>query len=205
MARYGIDYLRAADINAIHFIDVACFPTPWSADTYLQELRAPQDSRYVVARFSLAEKASTTVHSPKSGNFLQALLQQRANTPTVKNGAIVGHAGIMRTPTGGHITTLAVHPQHRGQGVGELLLLALIEQAYDLDVRRLALEVRSTNLPAQRLYTKYGFVQTHIEAGYYRDNGEDALSLSIADITALSFREHTKQLSDALYRRFTQK
>ena len=37
----------------------------------------------------------------------------------------------------------------------------------------LSLEVRSSNLPALRLYEKYGFVFSHVRKSYYRD-GSDA-------------------------------
>ena len=205
MARYAIDYLREADLDAVHAIDMTCFSLPWSMDTYRQELRAPQLCRYVVARFLMAEVATSPTPNVSLRQHLKGLFgqPQRASGPIA--GTIVGHAGVMRTPTHGHITTLAVLPAHRRQGVGELLLLALIEQAYDLGVRRLELEVRASNTHAQSLYTKYGFVATHIEEHYYPNNDEAAVIMAIADITTIAFREQTKALSDALYRRFAHK
>jgi ribosomal-protein-alanine N-acetyltransferase len=205
MARYAIDYLREADLDAIHAIDMTCFSLPWSIETYREELRAPQLCRYVVARFLVPEVAvrptpQTSVRLRLMGMFGQ---QHRTAGPIV--GTIVGHAGIMRTPSHGHITTLAVSPAHRRQGVGELLLLALIDQAYDLGLRRLALEVRASNTHAQSLYVKYGFVATHIEERYYHNNDEAAVIMAIADITTIAFREQTKAHSDALYRRLTHK
>ena len=136
---------------------------------------------------------------------LLGMFGQPDRTTAPAAGTIIGYAGIMRTSTDGHITTLAVVPEHRRQGVGELLLLALIEQAYDLGVRRLALEVRATNTPAQTLYTKYGFVATHTVAEYYRDNCEAAVVMVIADISTIAFREQTKAHSDALYQRLVHK
>jgi ribosomal-protein-alanine N-acetyltransferase len=205
MARYAIDYLREADLDAIHAIDASCFSLPWSLDTYRQELRAPQRSRYVVARILVTEVQSSPTPHPTLRQHLKGLFgkPQRASEP--KAGIIVGHAGIMHTPTYGHITTLAVSPAHRRQGIGELLLLALIEQAYDLGVRRLELEVRTSNIQAQSLYTKYGFIATRIEEHYYPNNDEAAVIMEIADITTIAFREQTKALSDALYRRFVHK
>jgi ribosomal-protein-alanine N-acetyltransferase len=205
MARYAIDYLREADLDAVHAIDMTCFALPWSLDTYRQELRAPQRSRFVVARILVTEVENSPTPHASLRQYLKGLFgqPQRASGPIA--GTIVGHAGIMRTPTHGHITTLAVSPAHRRQGVGELLLLALIEQAYDLGVRRLELEVRASNTQAQSLYTKYGFVATHIEEHYYPNNDEAAVIMAIADITTIAFREQTKALSDALYRRFVHK
>ena len=205
MARYAIDYLREADLDAVHAIDMSCFSLPWSMDTYRQELRAPQLCRYVVARFLMAEVATSPTPHASLHQYLKGLFGQPQHASGPIAGIIVGHAGIMRTPTHGHITTLAVSPDHRRQGVGELLLLALIEQAYDLGVRRLALEVRVSNTLAQSLYAKYGFVTTHIEEHYYHNNDESAVIMAIADITTIAFREQTKAHSDALYRRFAHK
>jgi ribosomal-protein-alanine N-acetyltransferase len=205
MARYAIDYLHEADLDGVHAIDTSCFSLPWSIDTYRQELRAPQLCRYVVARILVAEVGSRPAPYASLRMRLMAMFgqPQRASAPIT--GTIVGHAGIRRTPTHGHITTLAVSPAHRRQGVGELLLLALIEQAYDLGVRRLELEVRASNTHAQCLYTKYGFVATNIEEHYYPNNDEAAVIMAIADITTIAFREQTKALSDALYLRFAHK
>jgi ribosomal-protein-alanine N-acetyltransferase len=205
MVRYAIDHLREADLDDVHAIDTSSFSMPWSIDTYRQELRAPQRSRYVVARFLVADTPHVPppLHSVRTRLF--GMLGQSDGAPAPLSGTIVGHAGIMRTPTDGHITTLAVLPDHRRQGVGELLLLALIEHAYDLGVRSLTLEVRTSNMAAQQLYAKYGFFIMHTVAGYYRDNHEDAVVMVIADITSLSFREQTKERSDALYQRLIHK
>jgi ribosomal-protein-alanine N-acetyltransferase len=46
-----------------------------------------------------------------------------------------------------------------------------IEQAY--------LEVRRSNTAALVLYTGFGFIQTGTRKGYYPDNKEDALILSL--------------------------
>jgi ribosomal-protein-alanine N-acetyltransferase len=48
---------------------------------------------------------------------------------------------------------------------------------------RVLLEVRRSNLAAQKLYESIGFVTTTIRKGYYSDNGEDALAMSL-ELTA---------------------
>jgi ribosomal-protein-alanine N-acetyltransferase len=41
------------------------------------------------------------------------------------------------------------------------------------------LEVRRSNVSAQRLYETTGFATTGIRKGYYSDNGEDALAMTL--------------------------
>jgi ribosomal-protein-alanine N-acetyltransferase len=63
----------------------------------------------------------------------------------------------------------------RGQGVGELLLLALIHRSIEVGARWMTLEVRASNAVAQNLYRKYTFKEMGVRRRYYSDNGEDAL------------------------------
>ena len=73
-----------------------------------------------------------------------------------------------------HVTTIGVAPEFRGQGLGELLLIDLHEEALRRGAEWLTLEVRVSNDTAQSLYQKYGFTRQGIRRRYYSDNGEDA-------------------------------
>lgn len=92
-----------------------------------------------------------------------------------KSGIVIGYAGMWVILDEGHITNIAVHPEYRGIGVGSLLLEALIEICKIEFIKSMTLEVRKSNIRAQSLYKKYGFLQNGIRKGYYRDNKEDAL------------------------------
>ena len=72
------------------------------------------------------------------------------------------------------IHNVAVHPKHRRQGVARAMLNDIIESAANRGFRRLTLEVRRSNDPAQTLYRSLGFVVCGLRKGYYSDNGEDA-------------------------------
>ncbi len=91
------------------------------------------------------------------------------------NGKIIGYAGMWKIFDEGHITNIAVHPEFRGAGVGSLLLEALLSAADDEGILSITLEVRKSNIIAQSLYGKYGFVTEGIRKGYYSDTGEDAV------------------------------
>jgi len=74
-----------------------------------------------------------------------------------------------------HITNIAVHPDFRGQGLGEAICLALMAEAVELGIARMTLEVRAMNMVAQGLYRKLGFYSAGVRPGYYTDTKEDAL------------------------------
>jgi ribosomal-protein-alanine N-acetyltransferase len=90
-------------------------------------------------------------------------------------GRVVGYAGMWSVCGEGHITNIAVHPEYRKNGIGSLLIEGLIDIAKTEGISRMTLEVRRSNLAAQRLYRKYGFEECGLRKSYYADNGEDAI------------------------------
>ncbi|MCI1945439.1 ribosomal protein S18-alanine N-acetyltransferase [Clostridium luticellarii] len=92
-----------------------------------------------------------------------------------KFNIVIGYAGIWCILDEGHITNIAIHPEYRGIGAGSLLLETLIEICKIEFITSMTLEVRKSNLIAQNLYKKYGFVQEGIRKAYYADNKEDAI------------------------------
>ena len=100
-----------------------------------------------------------------------------------------------------HITTIAVDPDFQGNGIGELLVVALIDRAKQIGARWLTLEVRVTNDVAQRLYEKYTFKEMGIRRRYYSDNGEDALVMWTDPIDSDTFQSTLLRNREALTRR----
>lgn len=91
------------------------------------------------------------------------------------DGEIVGHFGMWIVLDECHITNIAVLIRHRGQGLGEALLVKAMELCKEMDVRLMTLEVRVSNDVAQGLYRKFGFQDGGIRKKYYTDDQEDAL------------------------------
>ena len=91
------------------------------------------------------------------------------------DGELVGYGGVWIIVDEAHITNIAVHPGYRGQKLGEKLLMKLMETILVKGARKATLEVRVSNIIAQNLYRKFGFVPGGIRKGYYSDNHEDAL------------------------------
>jgi len=94
------------------------------------------------------------------------------------NGLVVGFVGIWIIVGEGNITNIAVHPDYRGNGIGDKLLSSLINLCYDLNCSLINLEVRESNYKAQNLYKKFGFNIDGIRKGYYEDNKENAILMS---------------------------
>jgi ribosomal-protein-alanine N-acetyltransferase len=74
-----------------------------------------------------------------------------------------------------HVTIMAVHPDFQGQGLGQLILLGLLRDAWLRGLERATLEVRESNTAAIALYEKFGFTTAGRRKKYYQATGEDAL------------------------------
>ena len=91
---------------------------------------------------------------------------------------IAGYAGVRCDPVaGGHgdIQTIAVIPEHRGNGLGRMMLVALLDHAQQRGVRSVFLEVRADNDAAIALYDSEGFQTIDRRVGSYQPDGVDAL------------------------------
>ena len=78
-----------------------------------------------------------------------------------------------------HINNLAVRPELRRRGLGSEMLKAVIAEAQQLGASTLSLEVRRSNVAAQRLYLRAGFREEAVRKSYYTQPVEDALVLSL--------------------------
>ena len=95
----------------------------------------------------------------------------------------IGYAGFWNISGEGDITNVAVLPQYRREGIGSMLISALIKEAISLNLVLLTLEVRKSNIAAQKLYEKYGFEKIGERKRYYSDNGEDAYIMTKSFLT----------------------
>lgn len=149
-APYSLRPMVVADIPAVLEIDRLSFPTPATAQLFLNELTDNNLAHY------------------------QVLLRAGED-----GGTLVGYAGFWLIAGEIHISTIAVHPDERGRGRGEWLLLNLLLLACEQDPLLVTLEVRRGNLTAQALYRKYRFAEVGVRRRYYRDTGEDALLMTV--------------------------
>jgi [ribosomal protein S18]-alanine N-acetyltransferase len=83
-----------------------------------------------------------------------------------------------------HINTIAVDARMRRRGLATALMKHLLAEAAAAGAHRTFLEVRRSNLPAQRLYERLGFTVAAVRRNYYSQPEEDALVLSRAMLKA---------------------
>jgi ribosomal-protein-alanine N-acetyltransferase len=142
--------MTKTDLKAVLEIDHLSFPIPWSENTYKFELRENRASHLYVAEID------------EGGHY-----------------RVVGYVGFWFIVDEAHISTLAVHPDFRGQGIGELLLNTVLDNSSRMGARIVTLEVRTSNSRAINLYRKHDFKVVGSRPRYYRDNNEDALLMTL--------------------------
>lgn len=90
-------------------------------------------------------------------------------------GEFAGYADIWTVLDEADLNSIAVRVDFRRKGIGDAIMLAMTEILSANGVATINLEVRVSNMPAIKLYKKYGFNECGVRPGYYLDNGEDAL------------------------------
>ena len=95
----------------------------------------------------------------------------------IVGGAVAGYVGSQTVIDESDMMNVAVHPEHRRQGIAEMLINDLVDALKEKGIHSLMLEVRASNEPAIALYEKLGFEQVGRRKNYYRNPREDALIL----------------------------
>ena len=88
---------------------------------------------------------------------------------------IVGFAGILLIIDQVNIMNIVVKKDKRNFGIGSSLLEEIIRYSKIHNATSITLEVNEKNIPAIKLYKKYGFVESGIRPKYYADDNEDAI------------------------------
>lgn len=113
-------------------------------------------------------------------SIFKSELENKASTYIVAklNSEIVGFAGIWDGIDQMHITNIVVRKDLRQKGIANLLLKELINITKSLNKSELTLEVKETNIPAQKLYLKNGFKTLGLRKNYY-NNSENAIIMTL--------------------------
>jgi ribosomal-protein-alanine N-acetyltransferase len=189
---FAVRPMKAADIPQSEDIERAAFPTMLPPTSFRRDLKNPRASYLVACRRGQATRnEGRTDPAPHAADGdgkrgLMGALVNSARTIWSERHArletgrefIAGFLGTRYIRDEAHIVSLGVRGIYRGQGIGELLLIAAIEQAMARRSEVVRLEVRPSNAVARNLYLKYGFRERGVRKGYYADDREDAIIMT---------------------------
>lgn len=164
-------YMQASDVQEVAYIDRVSFDPPWPPRSYLYEINESTYS-YMV---TLEQRQPRIVKHWQ--RWLRALRGLNGRVPD--QAVVVGYGGLWKIADEAHISTIAIHPDYRGRGYGEILLSGMCNRSAALGAGYIVLEVRAGNTIAQNLYRKYGFTVFGVKPEYYRSNNEDAFDMRL--------------------------
>ncbi len=99
-----------------------------------------------------------------------AILNNETFLVAVHNEKVVGYViGTLRWDIVGHIINIAVHPDFRGRGIGKALMIEVMKELRRKGAKIFRLEVRVSNVVAQKLYESLGFRKSYTIPNYYSD------------------------------------
>ncbi len=151
-----ITKMTKQDLPEIWELEKKCFPIPWSLASFEEELQNTL-ATFLVAKISSSE---------------QGIMTEK----------IIGYIGMWFVLDECQIINLAVDPIYQKHGVATALLSELFKQCTRNKTTYVTLEVRATNLPAQKLYAKFGFKEETFRKNYYKNpdgTREDAIIMSL--------------------------
>jgi [ribosomal protein S18]-alanine N-acetyltransferase len=140
----------ARDLPRILEIERFAFPQPWSLESFKRELILPFSRIMVVDQ-----------------------------VPAESGGQVAGFLCRWLIVDECHILNLAVHPELRRGGIGQVLMVEALNEAKAKDIRMVTLEVRRSNVAARSLYRKLNFEERRLRSNYYGP-GEDAIVMELA-------------------------
>jgi ribosomal-protein-alanine N-acetyltransferase len=146
-----LEAAEEADLEALAGLERRTFSHPWTLHAFRQALGDPEHGRVLVLRTPL--EAALPERGIRAYCVFQVILDEM------------------------QIHNFAVHPEHRGRGVGRWLLRTTLEIGARRGARSAFLEVRQSNWSALHLYRSVGFQTVSVRRDYYSRPREDALVL----------------------------
>ena len=188
-----------ADIPEVIAVERASYSMTWPAKAYDYELQQNDLAHYFVLR-TLQQPANRPPDSLTNSPNGQ-LPGDQAAVVAGRHQPVIGLGGFWLMADEIHINTIAVQPGWRRLGLGEWLLVTLLQAGQALGVAFATLEVRSSNQAALALYYKYKFHNVGRRRHYYSDNGEDALILTTPLLSLPDYQAMFRQRQAELYQR----
>ena len=185
--------MEERDLAQAAEVEKDAFPTLFPPTPFRRELRNRRTLYLVLARVDDASRPDDRLPPfPNAdarrlggafGRFMDGARQAvwRSRNPSWRPGEqlVAGFLGMWRVADEAHVVSIGARTEYRGLGLGELLLIAAMRRALRTKAALATLEVRVSNRPARNLYEKYGFTERGVRKGYYSDNREDALIMTV--------------------------
>jgi ribosomal-protein-alanine N-acetyltransferase len=201
--------MHRQDISQVTEIDHDAFPTEWPPTNFPRELE--NKLAYYIVVYDTKDTSPQSDPKPAGREIQPGFLDRvrkifsRTQIPkeeSLEEVSILGYAGMWIMADEAHVTSIASHKEHRHQGIGETLLISLVELAIVKHARIVTLEARVSNQVAQNLYYKFNFDKLGVRKAYYLDNKEDAVIMSTEYIGSPSFREKLSKVKQAYFQKF---
>ena len=157
----GILPMTLNDLEDVLSIEKLSYPSPWPIAQFEKEIQ-----------------------NPISGKFTARLIQGEKEI-------VAAYIIFWVVADEAHILNISTHPDFRRIGIAKSLLVFALDYMEDRNVRGVFLEVRRSNIIAQKLYRGFGFKEIAVRKGYYGDNNEDAI------VMALNLKDRTEEGNEA--------
>ena len=131
------------DLEAIFAIESQVYPMPWTFNFF------------------------RIILNMNKNLFVVATLDEEVIGYTIGEIETMGKTNVPRRA--GHILNVAVGAKHQGKYIGTILLDEMEKRFKEHGAKIAYLEVRESNINAQRVYTKRGYQYVRIAKNYYGD------------------------------------
>ena len=175
LSKLELQPLAPEQLSSVLEIDRECLGGLWTLDGYFREIASPNSTLLVLSLIRESEEQEKIL----GFGCLWAILEEA------------------------HITILAIKPHYQGQGLGQLLLYSLLQDAVSRSLERVTLEVRASNQVALSLYKKFDFKIAGRRKSYYK-NGEDALILWRGGLHLPQFQQDLITWQEQVYSKLSQ-
>jgi len=92
------------------------------------------------------------------------------------DGEVCAYSGLCTyAPHEAYVQTIAVASRAQRKGIGQAMLVEMLDEAARRGCPHVDLEVRADNASAQRLYERHGFTRIAVRRGYYQPSNVDAI------------------------------
>ncbi len=145
------------DLEEVWEIERHSFSSPWTIPQFISELN--NDFSHI---YTAKVKSAGTFPEYVEGEVI-----------------VVGYAVFWSIAGEAHFLKVTVHPQYRCQGIGGRLLNFSLERCKDAGMKEAFLEVRASNIIAVKFYKRFGFREVGARKGYYPDNKENAILMTL--------------------------